>query len=70
MGRKLPLYYGGGGAAFVVNDDLALAAQVKAGLNYFFEGPFDAFFELIPVLFLTPNVSPGIGVALGGRYYW
>ena len=84
LGRKLPLYYGGGAAAYLVSwdffnpvtgqtesdSDLHLGGQAKAGLNYFFDGPFDAFLEFSPIIFITPDTTVGIGGAIGGRYYW
>ena len=45
--------------------------RVPLGVTYLFEeAPFDVFFELVPVLDLSPDVDLDINVAVGLRYYF
>ena len=70
LGRRMPLYFGGGAGVAVSGNNLGIQAQGKGGITYFFQAPFDVFLEAVPAVTITPGVGLDIGLALGGRYYW
>jgi len=76
---EMPLYYGIG-ARLKLKDsdgggrnehDPIFGIRVPVGVTYLFdEVPIDLFFELVPVLDLTPEVELDINAAVGLRYYF
>jgi hypothetical protein len=69
---RLPLY-AGLGARFVLreNRDDHVGIRIPVGLAYLFAGaPFDIFFELVPVLDLTPDTDFDIDGAIGARFWF
>lgn len=72
--KRMPLYFGPG-----VNltswsagpySGAAIAIQGKLGVDYLFKEPFDAYAEATPAINLTPSVGFGIGLSIGGRWYF
>ncbi len=74
MGKRMPIYYGGGGSVTAWSSGpysgTALAVQGKLGMNYLFNEPFDLYVETTPGINLTPTTGFGIGISVGGRYYF
>ncbi len=68
----LPFYYGiGARYRGRDNSDNNFGVRVPFGLDYlFFQSAFDVFFEVVPILDLSPDVDFDINVALGGRYFF
>jgi hypothetical protein len=67
----LPLYYGIGMRAIVRDDDARLGLRVPVGLAYIFGGSqADVFFELAPILDLTPETEFRLNGAAGIRYFF
>ena len=68
---SLPVYYGIGARAFLKNDDVRLGVRVPLGLEYIFSGSgADLFFELAPLLDLTPETAFSLNGAAGVRYFF
>ncbi len=69
---RLGLYYGLGGRVKTKEDDkTVLSVRIPLGLTYIFERtPLDLFFELVPLLDLTPETRGDVQGALGVRYYF
>ena len=75
----LPFYYGlGARLKFKDNDgrgrnrnDAIFGIRVPLGVTYLFEdAPLDLFFELVPILDLSPDVELDINAAIGLRFYF
>jgi hypothetical protein len=68
----LPLYYGIGlRALFDENDDTRLGLRVPVGIDYIFsDSRADIFFELAPLLDLTPDTEFNMNAAAGLRYFF
>lgn len=67
---ELPFYFGLG-AKLVFASDLELGIRIPVGLSYQFEsGPFELFFELVPVFNLLPKTQLDLDGGLGLRYYF
>lgn len=67
---ELPFYFGFG-ARLVFASDLELGIRIPVGLSYQFEsGPFELFFELVPVFNLLPEAQLDLDAGLGVRYYF
>jgi len=67
---SLPLYYGIG-ARIKFLDDAGIGVRVPVGLAYLFSStPIDIFFEIVPILDLTPKTDFKINAAIGGRYFF
>ena len=75
----LPVYYGiGARLKFKDNDGRGrnenhaiFGIRIPVGVTYLFDDtPLDLFFELVPVLDLSPDVELDINVAVGLRYYF
>jgi hypothetical protein len=67
---KLPLYYGIGGR-LVDASDTRLGLRGVIGLDYLFRSsPLDLFFEVAPVLDLTPETEMDMEAAVGMRFYF
>ena len=67
---KLPLYYGIGGR-LVDASDTRLGLRGVLGLNYLFaRSPIDLFFEVAPVLNMTPETDMDLEAGVGMRFYF
>lgn len=65
----LPLYFGLGGRVRLGNDT-RIGIRIPLGISYQFEEvPFDAFFEIAPILDLLPETDFDVNGAIGLRYY-
>lgn len=53
-------------------DDVDLGLRIPLGLDYMFGGgtPLDLFFELVPILELTPETDVSLNASLGLRYWF
>ena len=76
---NLPVYYGVGGRLKFKDsngrgrneDDAIFGIRVPLGITYLLvDEPIDLFFELVPVLDLSPDVDLDLNVAIGLRYYF
>ena len=69
-GFPMALYYGAG-AKFVFANDFIIGVRIPVGvLHNFKKPPIDVFFEVVPVVLLTPDVDFGFDAAIGARYYF
>jgi hypothetical protein len=67
----LPLYYGVGARLKVQNQDPLVGVRVPVGVDYLFaEHPIDLFFELVPILDVTPATRLNLNASVGGRYFF
>lgn len=67
----LPVYYGIGLRAIFRDDDARLGLRVPVGVDYIFSGSrADLFFELAPLLDLTPETEFRLNGAAGMRYFF
>jgi hypothetical protein len=68
----LPFYYGiGVRYRSRDNSDDNIGVRVPLGLDYLFaQSAFDVFFEIVPILDLSPDTDFDINVAIGGRYFF
>lgn len=74
MARRGPMYYGLGAnltswSAGPFNG-VAAGIQGKLGWTYLFRKPFDAYVELVPAVNIIPGFAFGIGLQIGGRWYF
>ena len=76
---EMPVYYGVGARLKFKDDDgrgrnendAMFGIRFPLGITYLFEdAPLDLFFELVPVLDLSPDVDLDINAALGLRFYF
>jgi hypothetical protein len=76
---QLPVYYGVGARLKFKDDDgrgrnrkhAIFGIRAPVGVTYLFDDePVDLFFELVPVLDLSPEVELDINAALGLRFYF
>jgi len=72
----LPLYLGVGARVKMADDahdypDMRVGLRIPFGLEYVFANvPVGLFFELVPVIDLTPDTDWGGNSAIGFRYYF
>lgn len=67
---KLPLYYGIGGR-FRDAADSHVGVRFPIGVNYLFaRSPLDVFFEVAPVMDLTPKTDFDLDAGIGMRFYF
>ena len=69
---KLPLYFGGG-LRFIDRErkDDKFGIRIPVGLEYLFENvPLGAFFELVPILNLTPDTEFDFEAGIGIRFFF
>ena len=69
---KLPLYFGGG-LRFIDREkkDDKLGIRIPVGIEYLFGNvPLGAFFELVPVLNLTPDTDFDFEAGIGIRFFF
>lgn len=73
-GKRMPVYYGVGGDVTAWSagpySGTAIGVQGKLGVDYLFKEPFDAYAEATPGFNLTPSIGFGLGISVGGRYYF
>jgi hypothetical protein len=68
--EAFPLYFGVGGR-IKTSDDTRAGVRVPLGIDYMFRGaPVNVFFELVPLLDLTPKTEFKFNAAIGGRYFF
>lgn len=69
---KLPLYFGGG-LRFIDREkkDDKFGIRIPVGLEYLFGNvPLGAFFELVPILNLTPDTEFDFEAGIGIRFFF
>jgi hypothetical protein len=67
---RLPFYYGIGGRLRLA-DDAQVGIRIPVGLSYYLENdPLEIFFEIVPVLDLTPGTGFSGNGGFGVRYYF
>ena len=67
---KLPLYFGIG-FRIKIGDDDSIGIRIPVGICYIFDqSPLDIFFELGPVLDLTPATKLRLTSSVGVRYFF
>ncbi len=69
---KLPLYFGGG-LRFIDREKKKdkLGIRIPVGIEYLFKDlPLGAFFELVPVLNLTPDTEFDFEAGIGIRFFF
>jgi hypothetical protein len=67
----LPLYYGIGARADLDHGDNRFGVRVPLGVAYIFEGSrVDLFFEIAPIVDLTPETDFTIDGGVGVRYFF
>jgi len=69
---KLPLYFGGG-VRFINREkkDNKFGIRIPVGLEYLFGNvPLAAFFELVPILNLTPDTDFDFEAGIGIRFFF
>lgn len=67
---KLPLYFGVG-FRIRIGDEDRVGIRIPVGICYIFEkSPLDTFFELGPVLDLTPATKLRLTASVGIRYFF
>ena len=68
--KRLSLYYGIGGR-IRTDDDTRVGVRFVLGTAYDFNvAPFDAFFELVPVMDLAPDTDLDLNAGLGFRFWF
>jgi hypothetical protein len=81
---SLPLYFGVGVRARFNDHDYydhhdhydhdhhaRIGIRIPVGLDYLFaHDPIDIFFEIVPILDLTPDTEVGFNAAIGFRYFF
>ena len=69
--KAVPLYYGIGGRIKFREDDTRIGVRFPVGIAYKIpSSPIDLFFELVPLMNLTPSTSFTLNGAIGGRFYF
>ena len=67
---KMPVYIGLGARLKLANNTV-LGARVPIGIDYMFAGgPFDLFFEVVPILNLIPATDFDVNAAIGFRVFF
>jgi len=69
---KLPIYFGVGARLKIIdNADDRFGIRIPVGIAYMFEHlPMDVFFEVAPVLDLTPSTRGGFTAGVGCRWWF
>ena len=69
--NQLPVYYGIGFKFGAGGEDPRVGIRGVAGLAYLMtSAPLDIFFELVPILEISPDVGFGFNGAIGFRYFF
>lgn len=67
---KLPLYFGIGGRV-KFEEETRVGIRIPVGVCYLFRNqPLDIFFEIVPVLDLTPETDFDINASVGVRFFF
>jgi hypothetical protein len=67
---KLPLYYGIGGRV-KFEEETRVGIRIPVGVCYLFRNqPLDIFFEIVPVLDITPETDFDINASVGIRFFF
>lgn len=69
---KFPLYYGIGGRIRFHdgNQDDEVGVRVPVGMAYLFDNsPLELFFEIVPIVNLTPDTELDFNGGVGARFY-
>jgi len=70
---SFPLYYGIGGRILFHdgNQDNQVGVRIPVGMSYLFaNSPVELFFEIVPIVDLTPNTELDFNGGVGVRYYF
>lgn len=66
---RLPFYYGIGGRIKLEKDDTRMGMRLPLGVDYIMENvKLDFFFEIVPIMDLTPKTEFDMNVAVGFHY--
>jgi hypothetical protein len=66
---KLPFYFGIGGRVKLEKDKSRLGLRLPLGINYILDDiRLDFFFEMVPIMDITPKTEFNINAAIGIRY--
>jgi hypothetical protein len=70
--EQLPLYYGIGGRIKTGEKrDAQVGLRMVGGIEYMFRtAPIDIFFEIAPILDLTPKTELNMNAGIGARFYF
>jgi len=64
-------YFGIGGRLRAEEDEGRIGARIPVGLDYEFDGsPIEVFFEIAPILDLTPETELRVNGGFGVRYFF
>ena len=67
----MPFYYGIGARLKTQSNDSRVGIRFPVGVNYLFaRDPIDIFFELVPILDVTPSTDFNLNASLGARYFF
>ena len=67
---KLPLYFGIGGRV-KFEEETRVGIRIPVGVCYLFRNqPLDVFFEIVPVLDITPETDFDINASVGIRFFF
>lgn len=74
-GEKMPLYFGVGGRLKMKGGDESkgnsIGVRIPVGVAYQLQNyPFDTFFEIVPILDISPDTRFTFNGAIGIRYYF
>lgn len=71
-GAPFDLHYGiGMRFKFNENNDDNVGIRIPVGLNYMFASvPIETFFEIAPIIDLTPSTNMALNVGIGARYFF
>lgn len=68
---RLPFYYGIGARLKLGDPDSSVGIRVPVGIEYLFQNhPMDLFFELVPIMDITPRTEFGLNASIGARYFF
>ena len=69
---QAPIYFGvGARVVFRDNKDNKAGIRIPVGLDYIFNNlPIDVFFEIVPIVDLSPDTGFDMEGAVGARYYF
>ncbi len=71
FGRIRYVVYDPGNGYYVREDNMGFGVRGVVGLDYMIQKtPLDVFFEVAPVVALTPDPGSGIDVGFGMRFYF
>lgn len=67
----LPFYYGVGARLKIQDEDGRVGVRTPLGIAYMFAGePVDLFFEVVPILDVTPATDLSLNASIGARWYF